>query len=383
MGVAERFDRREQERAWLAVALGAVVTLAVASLAFTRQVYDRFVWHFFWGPVFADANNARCAVKSGGTTELLGSTAACSTADASGAIVAEPGYTFVSEIGYAVTLIFMLVGVLFLLRRLGVGRDRSLFFALVPFMFFGGALRVVEDANDAAFAAVGSLPIPYPFNTLIISPLIYFTVFALALAALVAAVTLERRGYVEGYQTPLLAAGTALLAVTLAYLFGLSFTTDYVSLYPQILVVVLALSSVIAAVVYAGLGRYSPEVLAGVRTMGLVVLFAHAVDGVANVVASDWAVELGLPGYYSAKHPLNRLIVGFAETVLPESALAVVGDSWPFLLVKIIAPVVVLYLFDERVFEESPRYAVLLLIAIVAVGLGPGTRDMLRATFGI
>jgi len=39
--------------------------------------------------------------------------------------------------------------------------------------------------------------------------------------------------------------------------------------------------------------------------------------------------------------------------------------------------------FDHRIFEESPRYAYLLLIAILAVGLGPGTRDTLRATLGI
>jgi uncharacterized membrane protein len=33
--------------------------------------------------------------------------------------------------------------------------------------------------------------------------------------------------------------------------------------------------------------------------------------------------------------------------------------------------------------EESPRFAVMLLEAIVAVGLGPGTRDMVRIAFGI
>jgi uncharacterized membrane protein len=33
--------------------------------------------------------------------------------------------------------------------------------------------------------------------------------------------------------------------------------------------------------------------------------------------------------------------------------------------------------------EESPRYSIIMLVAILAVGLGPGTRDMLRATFGI
>ncbi len=61
----------------------------------------------------------------------------------------------------------------------------------------------------------------------------------------------------------------------------------------------------------------------------------------------------------------------------------VIGTAWPFLFVKIAAALAVVWVFDEQIFEESPRYAILLLIAIVAVGLGPGTRDMLRATFGI
>jgi uncharacterized membrane protein len=43
----------------------------------------------------------------------------------------------------------------------------------------------------------------------------------------------------------------------------------------------------------------------------------------------------------------------------------------------------VLWLFTEEFMEESTRYALLLLIAITAVGLGPGTRDLLRVTFGI
>ncbi|ERH09707.1 MAG: membrane protein of unknown function DUF63 [halophilic archaeon J07HX64] len=33
--------------------------------------------------------------------------------------------------------------------------------------------------------------------------------------------------------------------------------------------------------------------------------------------------------------------------------------------------------------DESPRFGIMLLGAIIAVGLGPGTRDMLRFTFGI
>jgi uncharacterized membrane protein len=43
----------------------------------------------------------------------------------------------------------------------------------------------------------------------------------------------------------------------------------------------------------------------------------------------------------------------------------------------------VVWVFEDGVFEDSPRYTMLLLVAVLAVGLGPGTRDMLRATLGV
>jgi len=86
---------------------------------------------------------------------------------------------------------------------------------------------------------------------------------------------------------------------------------------------------------------------------------------------------------YGAKHPVNRFLNDLVGGVAPAGVQEVIGVAWGFLLVKIVAAVAVVWVFDERIFEESPRYALLLLVAILAVGLGPGTRDMLRATFGI
>jgi uncharacterized membrane protein len=51
--------------------------------------------------------------------------------------------------------------------------------------------------------------------------------------------------------------------------------------------------------------------------------------------------------------------------------------------VKLAAATFLVWVFNDDLFEETPRYTILLLVAVVAVGLGPGTRDMLRATFGI
>jgi uncharacterized membrane protein len=376
-------DRTDPVRAWLTAAAVGLVALGGGALAFPGWVYDRFVWQYFWGPVYADANGARCAVMDGGTAELLFESTACEAALARGAIYAEPGYTFVSEAGYAVVLLFMLVGVYLLLDRLGLGERRGFFFALLPFMFFGGALRVVEDANDAATAAGVEPLLAYPANVLVISPVIYFSMFVLSLAALLGSVALSRRGTIERYEPTLAAVGTVILVLTVAYLGYLAAATEYVGFFPQMPVLTLGLASLLAGGIYLAIERSRPGLNAGTRYIGLVVLWSQAIDGVANVLAADWATAIGLPFAYSAKHPVNQIIVGATETVFPPSVIEAIGDSWPFPLVKLALAVGVLWLFDESIFAESRRYALLLLVAIVAVGLGPGTRDMLRATFGI
>jgi uncharacterized membrane protein len=387
MSIEDRAASLDPARAWLAAFLAALAVLVGGSLVLRDLVYDRFIWQYFWGPVYADAFNAACAVKQGGSTRLLGSADACASV-AADAVVARPGYTVVSEIGYAVTLVFMLAGVLFLLRALDLGADRTFFFALVPFMFFGGALRVVEDANNVAATTEGvQQALSYPLNALIISPVIYFVVFGITLATLVVAVFLDRRGVVDSYAPLVFGAGAVYLLVTVGYIYvlvtsKLAGRTD-AGFYPQVSVLVVVLSTVIAAVVFGALRRYKPGIVAGVGTIGFVVLFGHALDGVANVLAADWWQVLGLPFQYYPKHPVNSFIINFTESVLPTNVSAAIGDAWPFLLVKIVAATAVIWLFDEEIFEESPRYAILLLVAILAVGLGPGTRDMLRATFAI
>jgi uncharacterized membrane protein len=379
MSIAE-YAGVEPERLWGGSVVALLVALVGGSLAFPRTVYDGFVWHYFWGPVQADAKSAVCAVREGGTTRYLDSATACANAAEP---VAYPGYTLVSEVGYVVVLLLALTGVVFLLRRLDVGQSKGFFYALVPFMFFGGALRVVEDVNDAVPAAEAL--VAYPLNTLIISPIIYFTVFAVTLAALVVAIGLDGRGVVEDYRRPLAGAGVVALVVSLGYLAYMAATgAQNVTFNPQVLAVTLLFASLTAAVTWGLVVRYVPSVVAGTGPrLAFVVIWGHAVDGAANVVGLDWMPALGAGPNLVPKHPVNAAIVDITGSLLPPSVLAVTGDTWPFLLVKLVAATLVVAIFDERVMAESPRYSILLLVAIVAVGLGPGTRDMLRATFGV
>lgn len=371
------------EVAWLASAVGAVVLLMAGALAFPRLVWDRFLWHYFWGPVFADAHNAPCAVLRPTGPTLLDSVSACRQAVTAGAIVAEPGYTLVSEAGYVVTLVFLLIGVFYLVRNLDVGTDRHLFFALVPFILFGGALRVVEDANDAASAAGIDPVIAWPASALIISPLIYGTVFVVVLAALLGTVALDRRDHLDGYAGPMAVIGGIVFTGTVAYLLGLALTTTYLGFHPLFPLATLAGATLLAGGLWLGLDRWAPWVHRGTGLIGLAVIWGHAVDGMANYLAADWTDELGVPVTYGAKHPVNRILNDLVGQVAPSAVTEALGVAWGFLTVKLVASVAIVALFDEEIFVENPRYALLLLVAVLAVGLGPGTRDMLRATFGI
>jgi uncharacterized membrane protein len=366
-------------RTWVGAFLALAGTIILGSLLLTERVYAGFVWHYFWGPVYADANSAQCAVWNGGARELLYSNSACQAATG---IVAEPGYTIVSEIGYMVILVFMLAGVILLLRGLAVGRSRRFFYALVPFTFFGGALRVVEDASDSVPAGVEPV-LSYPLNTLLISPVIYFTVFLITLGALVGSVALARRGYADGYERPLFTIGMIVLVVNLLYLVWLAITRDYVAFNWLILAVVLVGATLAALATWEVATRAIPDLESGTGLIGLVVIWGHAIDGTANVVGLDWGAELGLSADLVPKHPVNRAVVEVTQSVLPADIIAIIGDTWPFLLLKLAVAVGAVWIFNDEMMTDSPRSTLLLLVAVLAVGLGPGTRDVLRATFGV
>lgn len=378
-------ERMGLERAWAGLVGSLVTILALGSVMFPRRVYAEFVWHYFWGPVYADAHGGSCAAWDEGAQTILNSNTNCQALTDSSARgpIAEPGYTLVSEVGYAIILIVMVAGVGLLLRRLAIKRYRAGFFALVPFMFLGGALRVIEDANNRAIDMGADQAIAYPWNTLLISPLIYFTVFFLALGAVLLAIKLDRSGHMEGYEYPLAVIGTALLVLNLMILALLAGTQEYVSFHPPILVVTLIGAIVATAATWYAIELFAPQIQAGTQRMGIPIIFGQAIDGVANVVGLDWAAELGLGYDLVPKHPVNAFVVDVTSNVLPASVIKVTGDAWPFLLIKMVAAVFVIWLFDETVYEENPRFTIMLLIAVVAVGLGPGTRDMLRATFGV
>lgn len=364
---------------WGGVTAG-IVLLVAGAIAFPRTVSEGFLWRYFWGPVVADGHGVRCAVRTDGETVLLDSLGACQSATG---IVAEPGYTTVSTVSYGVVLLVAIGGVYLGLERYDIGDRPSFFFGLVPFMFLGGTMRIVEDAIVAQPAATDAIVPSFPATALLISPFIYFVVFGVTIASLFVAYRLAARGVVERYEPTLAGLGAATLLLALGYLAYLAAHIPGASVSVPMLVVTLGGATAVTAVVWGGIERYAPSVNHGTGAMGAVVIWGHTVDGFANVLSLDWADALGIPAGYRPKHVVNRLIIDLADAVQPAEVTAAIGTAWPFLLLKVGVATLVVWLFDEALFEESPRFAVLMLVAILAVGLGPGTRDLLRATIGI
>jgi len=370
--------------AWLTSLIAGMLVVAGAAVVFTQRVYYGFLWRYFWGPVKADSEGVSCLVYQRDTGEVVSESTAESCAAAQNAFVAEPGYTVVSTISYILILVFMLGGVYLLLDRFDLSPYDRFLYALVPFMLFGGVFRTVEDSFVAARDA-GEIPaIEFPASALLISPFIYFTVFGIALSSLLISKWLARTDLTETFYYPLAVAGTGWLAGSFGYLLFLSFVNEWMDLHPSILVVVLGIATASAILTYLAVDQFRPEINAGTGLIGLVVIWGHAIDGIANVLANDWTQVWNL-GAYGAKHPFNQFIMDTTNAVQGGQAILgiYVGEAWPFFLVKLAVPVLILAVFDEQFFEESPRFAIMLLGAIIAVGLGPGTRDMVRVAFGI
>lgn len=366
------------EQLWAGTVLALAGAIVGGSILFPRQVYDGFVWKYFWGPVVADGTGSACAIREDGETILAESVTQCTEAVGH---VAYEGYTTVSTVSYAIVLVLMLIGVIFLVQRFEVARSPGLFFSLFPFMMFGGALRTVEDVGIALDPGAAAT-IPFPWSAFIISPFIYFTVFFIAVGGLILAVGAERAGIVDRYEYVLASIGTVALAATIVYFAYVVQTSPEVSVTWSVPIITLGGATLVTAIVWVVTQRFAPTVNAGTGLAGALVVWGHTVDGIANVLSLDWSHALGIP-QYAPKHVVNSAIIDITEAVQPANVSAAIGTAWPFLFVKIGAALFVVWLFEPEMFEESPEYSWVLLIAVLAVGLGPGTRDFLRATLGI
>lgn len=237
-----------------------------------------------------------------------------------------------------------IVGWLLRRERPTVAEDTVL--ALAPWMGVGATLHVLYQVEAVP-------PAVAPFLG---TPAVYVSTSVVA-----GAVWLLARRLADSPEWRLGVVGGALLILTVTF----TLTVGGVER------VVVPLAALVAALVLGAAGwiaiaRFRPDDVATSGSVGLLVLLAHAIDGVSTAVGVDL---LG----FGERSPASRAILDVAAA-LPTAEL--IGVGWLFVAVKVLVAAGVVVLFAEYVREEpTPGYALLGLIA--AVGLGPGTHNLL------
>ncbi|HDN65178.1 MAG TPA: DUF63 family protein [Methanosarcinales archaeon] len=258
-------------------------------------------------------------------------------------IVTDSGYNVVNTITWAIILVLCVYTLHShnVFKRLGVTINQSFVIGVVCYVLFGSSLRVLKDAE------IFAPPLKYIFVT----PIIYFVVFAVTLAALM----LSIRIYKERYYTSFAVIGLGLASVNI----GVLLRSEGIE-HPIEALLIVALAVLITVSIYVGAGFAKIEFLRS--RFNIAILGAHLLDASSTTVAIDF-----LTGY-SGKHVVENYLIDLTGTG------AVMYPLKLFLLIPM------LYLIDSEFDEVELRD--LLKLVVLVLGLAPGCRNTILILFG-
>ena len=263
-------------------------------------------------------------------------------------IVLGQPYNPVDTLTYALILLVCVFLISRWLVRSGILVDRSLVLSTLPYVVWGGLLRVVEDTGL----------VPPPWQYLLITPLIFFVVFGFTIAALFVARSLEVKGVLGRYQPLYAGIGTGASVGTGLFLlwFGLTYTRVDLTILLAILGLASVTSLALMALVERGFGwKEAADPL--FRTL----IFAQMLDASATSIGIDL-------------HPLHYVEVHVVGSTL----IALTGSAFSMFLLKIAVVIPAIYVLAAYRKEGNPALWHLILLAMIVVGLAPGVRDTAR-----
>lgn len=231
--------------------------------------------------------------------------------------------------------------------------------ASVPWMVAGAGAHVLYQLDA----------LPDPIAPLFGVPMVYLTVTAGAgVTWLLADLTVEL-GPKRAPAADLLFVG--LLAAVLAVGATLRWGIQSGTVAPWWSAVAVVTSTIGAGLVWLGIRRWGRDVADATGFSGGLVLFAHTLDGVTTVIGLDV-----LDG--AERSPLVDALVGWGGG-LPTANL--LGEAWPFVVLKVGLAVLVIVLIADAV-EETPTTARSALLGVAALGLAPGVHNLLLFLVG-
>lgn len=257
-------------------------------------------------------------------------------------------YTLVDTLTYALILIVAVYFVYRGLRRYGIAIDTELVLATLPFVVLGGLLRVVEDTGM----------IVSDLRFLLITPLIFFSIFAVAAIALFGGKLAENSGFVAHYSRFYAGAGVAacLIATGALVWFGLTETTIALDVLATILALALVTSLALwAFLVYVLKWDYTSDILYKL------LIFGHMLDA----SATSYGIDI---------HPIHYV----EQHVVGSSLINATGTAFSMFLLKLAVLIPAIYILEMYRREGNPGLWHLILLAMIVVGMAPGIRDLVR-----
>ncbi|NYT05199.1 MAG: DUF63 family protein [Methanomicrobiales archaeon] len=265
-----------------------------------------------------------------------------------GPIIHGEAYTIVDTLTYAAILIVSVYLVYRWLKRSGIAIDREFIYATIPFVVLGGLLRVVEDTGM----------VPFPWHVLLVTPIIFFVVFAIAVFCLIVSRTLALHGRIREYWVGYAAGG--ILACCIVFLvllgFGLSETRIEPAVFGTITLLAVGTSAAVILLLQYGIRwGYVADPLYRL------LVFGHMLDA----SATSYGIDL---------HQLTYV----EQHVVGSALIRATGTAFSMFPLKLAVVVPALYVLEMYRKEGNPELWHLVLLAMIMVGLAPGVRDMMR-----
>jgi uncharacterized membrane protein len=264
-------------------------------------------------------------------------------------------YNIVDTLTYAIILV---VGIYLLYRWMSgssfmTGSDftfgESFILSTVPYVILGGLLRVIEDT--------GMITSDWKF--LLITPLIYFVLFAFTLGMLFLSQYLVQKGVTGTVFTFYSFAG--ILSVFVASLILISWSQTHHGIDLFILAVIPLMAATATAIVWAVM-QYVLTWTYVNDPLYITLIFGQLLDASATSYGIDFHPSV----QYVEQHVVGSALIGMTGTAFV---------MFPLKLLILFPAVYVMQLYRK---EANPVFWHLILLAMIVVGFAPGVRDMVR-----
>jgi uncharacterized membrane protein len=270
----------------------------------------------------------------------------------------DTGYNIVNTLTYALILVVAVFLVYKLLQKMNIKIDRNFFVAVVPFIILGGLLRAVEDLVEhgggwkPGFLILESAT-GVGRNILFITPLIYFVIFGLAIAALGIALALQKYKKIEYYKSWLV-LGLIFCIIPLLFISRIDYNA----------VVMIAGITAAWALLFLGIKKLwkKEKVQKFLSRENIIIMTAHMFDATTTFVSIQFYP-------YWEQH----VVAGFFISALGPAAM---------FLLKLPVVIAALYVIDSELKDDVQKNT-FLKMAVLVLGLGPGVRNCLRLIMGV